>query len=57
MIDPMVARLAGCLVFGGLLVALIGAADASADRRKQSEKVAQVEIQQRVEQRVALTRP
>ncbi|MFC7053539.1 hypothetical protein ACFQI3_12665 [Hansschlegelia quercus] len=56
MIEPMVARLIGCLVFAGLLSGLIVAADAASDPRKQSQRVAKAELQQRAEQ-VILGRP
>ncbi|MET0313343.1 MAG: hypothetical protein ABW275_03025 [Hansschlegelia sp.] len=52
----MVARLIGCIVFAGLLCGLIVAADAANDPRKQSQRVAKAELQQRAEQ-VILARP
>lgn len=50
MIEPMVARLVGCLCFAGLLGGLIVAADASNDRRQQTQRVAAADLQQRAEQ-------
>lgn len=48
MIDPMLARLAGCVVFAGLLGGLLTAV-ASPGEPPRRDVVAAAEIQQRVE--------
>lgn len=55
MIEPMLARLAGCLVFAGLVGGLLAAVAAPADATKR-DVVAAAEIQHRVET-VMVTRP
>ena len=55
MFDPMIARLAGCLVFGGLLGSLVVAVDAPPSPGR-PDVVAAAEIQHRV-QDTLITRP
>ncbi len=55
MIEPMLARLAGCLVFGGLLAGLVLAVDQPSAAR-QSDVVAAAEVQHRAEAAL-FTRP
>jgi hypothetical protein len=56
MIEPMITRLVGCLVFGGLLAALVVTADASRLEPSRSDVVAAAQIEQRV-QEILFTRP
>jgi hypothetical protein len=55
MIEPMLARLAGCLVFAGLTGGLLVAVAAPADATKR-DVVAAAEIKERVETAL-VTRP
>ncbi|MGA0531716.1 hypothetical protein [Hansschlegelia sp. KR7-227] len=54
MIEPMVARLVGCVVFAGLLGTLVVAIDEPRQRQR-SDVVAAVEMQHRVQD--SITRP
>ncbi|MBB3972070.1 hypothetical protein [Hansschlegelia beijingensis] len=56
MIDPMIGRLAGCLVFGGLLFGMVTLVDGTRDTRA-SQRVAAAEVQQRVLNHTSFTRP